>query len=198
MLETREKLNQNEERVKQLTERWTGKWAETAAVLQVRGSEGAALCWSGVGKLSLRDDVLSQTHAVAKVVFCVRFVVQRRAPRPVPRRLHDVQLVRDQPIFLGSCVSNCLSFGCVRFCRTVGTCVTVVLLVVPQEHRTLALRRCGAGVVLDSELPYFLALEDDVLSTGMKLYHLREGDTTVGRDDAVPLPDIGARNASNE
>ncbi len=60
-----------------------------------------------------------------------------------------------------------------------------------QEHKTLALRKEGTGVVLDSELPYFLALEDDILSTGMKLYHLREGDTSVGRDDAVPLPDIG-------
>ena len=60
-----------------------------------------------------------------------------------------------------------------------------------QEHKTLALRKEGTGVVLDSELPYFLALEDDILSTGMKLYHLKEGETTVGRDDAVPAPDIG-------
>ena len=93
MIETREKLCQNEEKVKQLTEKWTGKWQETAAVLQ--------------------------------------------------------------------------------------------------EHKTLALRKEGTGVVLDSELPYFLALEDDILSTGMKLYHLKEGETTVGRDDAVPAPDIG-------
>ena len=42
-----------------------------------------------------------------------------------------------------------------------------------QEHKTLALRKDGIGVVLDSELPYLLALHDDILSTGMKLYHLK-------------------------
>lgn len=37
----------------------------------------------------------------------------------------------------------------------------------------LALRREGSGVVLDSELPYLLCIDDDILSTGMKLYHLK-------------------------
>ena len=44
-----------------------------------------------------------------------------------------------------------------------------------QEHKTLALRKDGIGVVLDSELPYLLALHDDILSTGMRLYHLQVG-----------------------
>lgn len=72
---TKKKLNRNEERLKDLTDRWTDKWQETASVLQ--------------------------------------------------------------------------------------------------EHRMLALRKEGSSVVLDSELPYLLCIDDDVLSTGMKLYHLK-------------------------
>jgi len=37
----------------------------------------------------------------------------------------------------------------------------------------LALRKEGSGVVLDSVLPYLLCIDDDILSTGMKLYHLK-------------------------
>lgn len=37
----------------------------------------------------------------------------------------------------------------------------------------MALRKEGIGVVLDSELPYLLALHDDPLSTGMKFYHMK-------------------------
>ena len=37
----------------------------------------------------------------------------------------------------------------------------------------LALRKEGQSIVLDSELPYLLALDDNILSTGMKLYHLK-------------------------
>lgn len=37
----------------------------------------------------------------------------------------------------------------------------------------LALRKEGSGVVLDSDLPYLLCIDDDILSTGMKLYHLK-------------------------
>ena len=41
------------------------------------------------------------------------------------------------------------------------------------EHRMLALRKEGSSVVLDSDLPYLLCIDDDILSTGMKLYHLK-------------------------
>ena len=37
----------------------------------------------------------------------------------------------------------------------------------------LALRKEGMGVILDSELPYLLAIDDNILSTGMKLYHIK-------------------------
>ena len=47
---------------------------------------------------------------------------------------------------------------------------TVVVL---DEHRMLALRKEGSSVVLDSDLPYLLCIDDDILSTGMKLYHLK-------------------------
>ncbi|ELU07622.1 hypothetical protein CAPTEDRAFT_180938 [Capitella teleta] len=90
-VETREKLNRNEERVRELTEKWADKWQETANVL---------------------------------------------------------------------------------------------------EHKSLALRKEGTGVVLDSELPYILSIDDNILTTGMRLYHIKEGDTHMGRDDAAENPDI--------
>jgi kinesin family protein 16B len=42
-----------------------------------------------------------------------------------------------------------------------------------QEHDALALRKEGTGVVLDSDLPYLLVIDDNILSTGMRLYHLK-------------------------
>ena len=47
-----------------------------------------------------------------------------------------------------------------------------------QEHHMLALRKEGMGVILDSDLPYLLVLNDNILSTGMKLYHLKVRHTT--------------------
>ena len=38
----------------------------------------------------------------------------------------------------------------------------------------------GKGVVLDSELPHLIGLNDDMLSTGITLYHLKEGATHIG------------------
>ncbi|XP_071080558.1 kinesin-like protein KIF16B [Haliotis cracherodii] len=64
-----------------------------------------------------------------------------------------------------------------------------------QEQKTLALRKEGLGVVLDSTLPHLIRFEDDILSTGIMLYHLKEGVTTIGADEAGaavngPRPDI--------
>ena len=42
-----------------------------------------------------------------------------------------------------------------------------------QEQSTLALRKEGLGVVLDSELPHLIGIDDDILSTGIMLYHLK-------------------------
>ncbi|XP_031418441.1 kinesin-like protein KIF16B isoform X3 [Clupea harengus] len=57
-------------------------------------------------------------------------------------------------------------------------------------EETLALRKEGIGVVLDSELPHLIGIDDDLLSTGIILYHLKEGRTYVGRDDASTEQDI--------
>ncbi|NXC28135.1 KI16B protein, partial [Campylorhamphus procurvoides] len=58
------------------------------------------------------------------------------------------------------------------------------------KEQTLALRKEGIGVVLDSELPHLIGIDDDLLSTGIILYHLKEGQTHVGREDAVTEQDI--------
>ncbi|XP_005996925.1 kinesin-like protein KIF16B isoform X2 [Latimeria chalumnae] len=58
------------------------------------------------------------------------------------------------------------------------------------KEETLALRKEGIGVVLDSELPHLIGIDDDLLSTGIILYHLKEGRTFVGREDAGSEQDI--------
>ncbi|XP_006894819.1 PREDICTED: kinesin-like protein KIF16B-like isoform X2 [Elephantulus edwardii] len=58
------------------------------------------------------------------------------------------------------------------------------------KEQTLALRKEGIGVVLDSELPHLIGIDDDLLSTGIILYHLKEGKTYVGREDASTEQDI--------
>uniref|UniRef100_A0A8C2H952 Kinesin family member 16Ba n=1 Tax=Cyprinus carpio TaxID=7962 RepID=A0A8C2H952_CYPCA len=58
------------------------------------------------------------------------------------------------------------------------------------KEETLALRKEGIGVILDSELPHLIGIDDDLLSTGIILYHLKEGRTYVGRDDATNEQDI--------
>ncbi|XP_069908211.1 kinesin-like protein KIF16B isoform X8 [Oryctolagus cuniculus] len=58
------------------------------------------------------------------------------------------------------------------------------------KEQTLALRKEGIGVVLDSELPHLIGIDDDLLSTGIILYHLKEGQTYVGREDAATEQDI--------
>ncbi len=50
-----------------------------------------------------------------------------------------------------------------------------------KEHKMLGLRREGLGVVLDSELPYLLAIDDNILSTGMRLYHLKVSEVVSNR-----------------
>jgi kinesin family protein 16B len=52
------------------------------------------------------------------------------------------------------------------------------------EQRALGLRKSGVGVVLDSEMPHLVRIDDDLLSTGVTLYHLKEGKTLVGTEGA--------------
>ncbi|XP_078452248.1 kinesin-like protein KIF16B [Lampetra planeri] len=58
------------------------------------------------------------------------------------------------------------------------------------REQTLALRKEGIGVILDSELPHLIGIDDDLLSTGIILYHLKEGRTFVGVDNAENEQDI--------
>ncbi|XP_052578419.1 stAR-related lipid transfer protein 9 isoform X5 [Peromyscus californicus insignis] len=58
------------------------------------------------------------------------------------------------------------------------------------EHYRVDIHRRRAGVVIDSSLPHLMALEDDVLSTGVVLYHLKEGTTKIGRIDSDQEQDI--------
>nr|CAD7401410.1 unnamed protein product [Timema cristinae] len=44
-----------------------------------------------------------------------------------------------------------------------------------QEQKDLGLRKSGLGVVLDSDMPHLVGIDDDVLSTGVTLYHLKVG-----------------------
>nr|XP_042131955.1 stAR-related lipid transfer protein 9 isoform X3 [Peromyscus maniculatus bairdii] len=58
------------------------------------------------------------------------------------------------------------------------------------EHYCVDIHRRRPGVVIDSSLPHLMALEDDVLSTGVVLYHLKEGTTKIGRIDSDQEQDI--------
>jgi len=51
-----------------------------------------------------------------------------------------------------------------------------------KEHNALGLKRTGLGVVLDSDKPHLIGLDEDILSTGITLYQLRDGDTIIGSD----------------
>ncbi|XP_015122928.1 kinesin-like protein KIF16B isoform X2 [Diachasma alloeum] len=59
-----------------------------------------------------------------------------------------------------------------------------------QEQKALGLRKSGVGVVLDSEMPHLVGIDDDLLSTGVTLYHLKEGKTLVGTEEANSVQDI--------
>nr|CAD7588203.1 unnamed protein product [Timema genevievae] len=68
-----------------------------------------------------------------------------------------------------------------------------------QEQKDLGLRKSGLGVVLDSDMPHLVGIDDDVLSTGVTLYHLKvgthfahleEGETLIGTEEAVVSQDI--------
>ncbi|KAK3871433.1 hypothetical protein Pcinc_023420 [Petrolisthes cinctipes] len=56
-----------------------------------------------------------------------------------------------------------------------------------QEQKTLGLRKAGQGVVLDSERPHLVLIDDNLLTTGVTLYHLSHGRTTIG---SLPTQDI--------
>lgn len=59
-----------------------------------------------------------------------------------------------------------------------------------QEQKALGLRKSGLGVVLDSDMPHLVGIDDNLLSTGVTLYHLKEGETQIGSEECTSQPDI--------
>lgn len=59
------------------------------------------------------------------------------------------------------------------------------------ENRGMALKNEGRAVAIESEQPHFVSLNlDDPLATGIVLYYIHEGATTIGRQGLDPEPDI--------
>ncbi|KAK4336529.1 hypothetical protein RND71_044245 [Anisodus tanguticus] len=58
------------------------------------------------------------------------------------------------------------------------------------EQRTLGLRKAGIGIVLDSDRPHLIGIDDNLLSTGITLYHLNEGITKIGTEYGNEKQDI--------
>jgi len=65
-----------------------------------------------------------------------------------------------------------------------------------QEHNALGLKRTGLGVVLDSDKPHLIGLDEDILSTGITLYQLREGNTIIGNTESEECPHIVLKGPS--
>ena len=51
--------------------------------------------------------------------------------------------------------------------------ITKWLLFLYIQERALGFRYEGAGIKMESELPHLVCIDDDVLSTGVTLYHLK-------------------------
>jgi kinesin family protein 16B len=66
------------------------------------------------------------------------------------------------------------------------------------EEKALAFRREGFGIKMESDFPHSICIDDDILSTGVTLYHLTEGRTHVGREDALVKQDIVLRGPGIE
>ncbi|XP_064603276.1 uncharacterized protein LOC135468784 [Liolophura sinensis] len=58
-------------------------------------------------------------------------------------------------------------------------------------RRPLGRRASSQGVIVDSQLPHLIGMDDDILSTGVIIYHLKEGKTRIGKEDANQEQDIG-------
>ncbi|XP_035848117.1 uncharacterized protein kif16bb isoform X1 [Sander lucioperca] len=61
------------------------------------------------------------------------------------------------------------------------------------REKTVVLRKEGSGVILDCQLPHLIAIDEDLLSTGIILYYLKEGRTLIGSDEASCSQDIVLR-----
>ncbi|XP_061766551.1 uncharacterized protein kif16bb isoform X3 [Nerophis ophidion] len=66
------------------------------------------------------------------------------------------------------------------------------------EEEAVAVKKEGSAVVLDCQLPHLIGIDEDLLSTGISLFYLKEGKTLVnpnkascGLDVAVGKPKLG-------
>ncbi|XP_048586357.1 kinesin-like protein KIF16B isoform X2 [Nematostella vectensis] len=58
------------------------------------------------------------------------------------------------------------------------------------QEREMKLQEEGVGIKMDSILPHLVLVDDDLLSTGITVYHLKEGKTTVGLTNPNSTQDI--------
>ncbi|XP_078263384.1 stAR-related lipid transfer protein 9-like [Rhinoraja longicauda] len=58
------------------------------------------------------------------------------------------------------------------------------------EEYYVDINRGKTGVIVASQLPHLISVDEDILSTGVSLYYLREGITKIGRIDAEAEQDI--------
>ncbi|XP_077352159.1 uncharacterized protein kif16bb isoform X2 [Festucalex cinctus] len=52
------------------------------------------------------------------------------------------------------------------------------------QEEAVALKKEGSTVVLDCQLPHLISIDEDLLSTGVVLYYLKEGRTTINTNKA--------------
>eukprot|EP00057_Strongylocentrotus_purpuratus_P006404 XP_011660878.1 PREDICTED: kinesin-like protein KIF16B [Strongylocentrotus purpuratus] len=58
------------------------------------------------------------------------------------------------------------------------------------QECNVGIRKESVGVIVESELPHLIGMDDDLLSTGIILYHLKEGRTKIGRANSDIHQDI--------
>uniref|UniRef100_A0A8C6SEU0 Kinesin motor domain-containing protein n=1 Tax=Neogobius melanostomus TaxID=47308 RepID=A0A8C6SEU0_9GOBI len=58
------------------------------------------------------------------------------------------------------------------------------------KEETVVLRKRRSGVVLDCQLPHLIGIDEDFLGSGIILYYIKEGQTTVGSNEALCGQDI--------
>jgi hypothetical protein len=46
-------------------------------------------------------------------------------------------------------------------------------------------KRFSSGFMVQPDLPYLVVLNDDPLSSDIKIYYIKEGETTLGTDDTL-------------
>lgn len=57
-----------------------------------------------------------------------------------------------------------------------------------REEKSLGLKKSGVGVTLDSEKPHLIGINDEI--TGVTLFTLKDGDTSIGTGEACDKQDI--------